>query len=161
MKKGILILAVSLVANCALAADSGCGLGSMIFHDEAKIPQLFALTTNHTFSSQVFGITTGTSNCSASGWVMRERAIRYYVEVNHDDLTREMAQGQGEKLKVLAALYGCEGQDQKTFGRMTQDSFTYIVPAQNVELGQMIENLNQQLKAHPELAKRCQKITES
>ena len=57
------------------AGDAGCGLGGLIIQKNSKILQLLAVTTNHSFLSQEFGITFGTSGCSASGLVMNEKKM--------------------------------------------------------------------------------------
>lgn len=150
-----LVLVLFALSSSAMANDAGCGLGSLIFRENSKLLQLFALTTNGTFSSQIFGITSGTSNCSASGIVMREKAVQYYVEVNHDDLTREMAQGEGEKLNTLAALYGCEGASANGFRAMTQASFGRIVPDDKTGPNEMIKNLNKEFEQSKSLKESC------
>lgn len=52
-------------ASSAFAVDStGCGLGSMIFRGQrGLVPQILAVTTNGSFGTQTFGISTGTSGC--------------------------------------------------------------------------------------------------
>lgn len=142
--KSLLILSVLLgLSNVALAAgDSGCGLGSMIIKDNTKLMQLFAVTTNASFGSQTFGITFGTSNCSANGIVMNDKQIQYFVEVNQQDLTREMAQGHGDKLSTLAALHGCADQNTiNAFSTKAQSSYEQIVPSAKTNAVDMVKNL--------------------
>jgi hypothetical protein len=82
MKK-LLMVAVLLLGSQAFAAgDAGCGLGSLIISKNSKALQIFAITTNWSFLSQPLGITSGTSNCSASSIVMNDKEIQYFVEVN-------------------------------------------------------------------------------
>lgn len=137
MKK--IILAISFLSTVSFAGDAGCGLGSMIISKNSKLLQLFALTTNGSSFSQAFGITSGTSNCSASSIVMNDKQIEYFAESNQIDLTREMAQGQGEKLNTLAALYGCT--DKTAFAKLTQGSFSQIVTHENIPAHEMVKNL--------------------
>ena len=160
MKMGFLfaILALVLSGQLAQAQDSGCGLGSMLITDNSKLMQLFAVTTNASFGSQTFGITTGTSNCKAENFVMRDKAVQYFAEVNKSDLSREMAQGQGEKLATLAELYGCKGIAKNQFGKMTQSAFGKILPTNDTATAEMVRNLNHELEANSELAKSCQAI---
>ena len=151
-----------LFANSALAAgDAGCGLGSLVISKNSKLLQLFALTTNGTFLSQVFGITSGTSGCTSSGLVMTDKEIDYFVEVNHDDLTREMAQGQGEKLSTLAVLHGCKSkQSQTAFSVWTQQSYEKILPTATTSSTEIVQNLKSQyaleLKQNSAVAQACQ-----
>lgn len=155
--KAVLVAVLTLVATAAFAGDSGCGLGSVVISKNSKGLQLLSLTTNGSFFSQAFGITSGTSGCSSSGIVQNDRQMEYFVEVNHDDLTREMAQGDGEKLKTLAALNGCmTSQSQKVFGQFTQRSYGKIVPAAGTAATEMVSNLRNEMQQSEEVAKACE-----
>ena len=108
MKVRILLAAAVLCGTSfAQAQDAGCGLGSMIIQENTKVMQILAATTNGIAGNQTFGISSGTSNCKSQQMVRNDKAIQYFTEANQADLSREMAQGQGEKLQTLAALYGC------------------------------------------------------
>src|SRR6185436_15650420 len=122
--------------------DAGCGLGSVIFTKNGTITQLFAITTNYSSFSQSLGITTGTSNCSASGIVMNEKQIQYFVEVNQEDLSREIAQGHGEKLSTLAALHGCNDQTAvSAFAVKAQAHYQDILPNAKTNAVDMVQNM--------------------
>ncbi|MBP9708075.1 MAG: DUF3015 family protein [Oligoflexales bacterium] len=85
---------------------AGCGLGSLVIKDDG-IVQVLAVTTNGTFGSQTFGITSGTSNCVASPQnTAAEREV--FLDVNYVQLKKEAAQGQGDVLHSFAELLGCE-----------------------------------------------------
>jgi hypothetical protein len=156
MKLKVILAAALMVAGAqaAHADDAGCGLGSLIITDNTKLMQVLAATTNG-IGGQTFAISTGTSNCKAQNFVMNDKAIQYFTEVNHNDLSREMAQGQGEKLNTLAALYGCQGSAQKDFAKMTQGSYSQIVPSADTQATDLVRNLNGQFSSHPDLAKAC------
>lgn len=136
-------VAVILTGSFALAAgDAGCGLGSLIISKNSKLLQLLAMTTNSWFFTQPLGITSGTSGCNANGIVKSEKQIQYFVEVNQDDLTREMAQGHGDKLSTLAALNGCTTEDQiSAFNAKAQSSFKSIVPSAQISATDFVSNL--------------------
>ncbi len=138
----VLILGLFVGSSAFANGDAGCGLGSMIFKRNTKLIQLFAVTTNGSFGSQTFGITFGTSNCSASGLVMNEKQIQYFVEVNQEDLTREMAQGHGDKLATLAALHGCSDDAAiNAFSSKAQSHFEQILPTSKTNAVDMVHNL--------------------
>ncbi len=141
MLKSLVVVLFS--SSFALAAgDAGCGLGSMIIKSNTKLLQLFAGTTNASFGSQTLGITTGTSGCTASGLVQNDKQIQYFVEVNQAELTREMAQGRGEKLSTLAALNGCATDAQvSAFNVKAQSNFKSIVPAAQTSAVDFVNNL--------------------
>ncbi|MGZ3727237.1 MAG: DUF3015 family protein, partial [Pseudobdellovibrio sp.] len=122
--------------------DAGCGLGGLIIKQNTKVMQVLAATTNGSFGSQTFGITFGTSGCSANGLVKNDKQIEYFVEVNQEALTREMAQGHGEKINTLAALNGCATQEQMTaFATKAQASFATIVPTAKTTAVDFVNNL--------------------
>lgn len=136
------IATVLFVGSLAHAGDAGCGLGSMIITSNGKLTQLFAVTTNGTSGSQTLGITSGTSNCSSRGLVDNDKQIQYFVEVNQDELTREMAQGHGEKLSTLAALNGCASESQiSSFNTHAQSNFKTIVPHAKTSAVDFVNNM--------------------
>ena len=136
-------ITVLFMGSFAMAAgDAGCGLGSLIITKNSKLLQLFAVTTNNSTGSQTLGITFGTSNCSANGIVQNDKQIQYFVEVNQEELTREMAQGHGEKLSTLAALNGCASDSQiSAFNAKAQASFSTIVPAAKTTAVDFVNNM--------------------
>lgn len=138
MKKTILLL----VAGLAMAASArnygmaGCGLGSIAMGPKGN--QILAATTNGTFGSQVFGITTGTSNCAEDGVAMEDGEIRSFAEANFDVLRQEMAQGQGENLEVLASLMGC---DASAFGANVRADYGTIFDRSDITSDMMLDRL--------------------
>lgn len=155
MKK-ILCVLLLMFSVKVFAADSGCGLGSMIITKNSKLLQLFAMTTNSSFFTQPLGITSGTSNCSASGLVMTDKEVQYFVEVNQEELSREMAQGHGEKLFTLAQMKGCSNEaSQKAFGSFAQNSYEKILPTANTTATELVKNLNSEMSAQKEIGQLC------
>ena len=64
------LIAVALSAPAAFAgngkANTGCGLGTLIFGskaDDSVLLQILAVTTNASCGNQTFGISTGTLEC--------------------------------------------------------------------------------------------------
>ena len=110
MRKNILLAAASalLISAPAVAAPygmAGCGLGSIVFGNKPGIVQIFAATTNGTFNSQTFGITSGTSNCvDTSG----ASSSRLFIDVNREALAKDMSRGSGDTIKSLSAIAGCK-----------------------------------------------------
>ncbi|MGE4132534.1 MAG: DUF3015 family protein [Bdellovibrionales bacterium] len=142
MKKVLVLFSLVFSTNAFAVGDAGCGLGSLVISKNSKLLQLFAVTTNGTFGSQTFGITSGTSNCSASGFVMNDKQIEYYVEVNQEDLSREIAQGHGDKLSTLAALHGCGDEASvKSFSTKAQANYEVILPSAHTSADTMVKNM--------------------
>lgn len=146
MKRALTLvsLVVTFISFSSWAGDAGCGLGSVIISKNSKGLQLLAMTTNSFFFTQPLGITSGTSGCSASGIVMKEKEIQYYVEVNQNEITRQMSMGKGDKVETLASLYGCQSENSKQkFIEVSKTEFGKIQPHGNVKPNEFIENLNQ------------------
>lgn len=135
---------------------AGCGLGSLIFGpDNEPVAQVLAATTNGTFATQTFGITSGTSNCVSGGVIRAEREQAAFAEVNFDDLKRNMAAGGGEYLRSFSSLLGCEESARPAFFKMTQDRLETIIPSEKVGPIDLVVATKVQIRANPALARAC------
>jgi len=165
MKKLVLMMAVSIFA-CFQAAGAfaaanpdngpGCGLGKLAWadyeHQKDIGPQVMMATTNGTFGSTTFGISSGTSGCTSSGKVMTEREVTMFAEVNFESLAQEMAQGQGEHLASLATLLGVPAEYQPTFYAMTQEKYTKLIQSGEASPVAMLAALHEAMAGQPVLA---------
>jgi hypothetical protein len=149
------ILAIGLNAYAGAGA-AGCGLGSLIFPKNSKFSQTFAMTTNSSYLTQFFGITSGTSNCSASSWVKNETEIENFVASNIHDIKVEMARGSGENLETLAIMMGCEPGGITDFSRASAKQFSEIFPSSQTSSQDAYRNLKFNLSRYPTVAKACQ-----
>jgi hypothetical protein len=136
---------------------AGCGLGALAFEGQNdKVSQVLAATTNGTFGTQTFGITSGTSECTTDGVIRSERAQEAFAEANFESLTREMAQGEGEHLRAFASLMGCSETSFSDFGRLTQRQYTRIVPHDAMSPVELIDAVQRTISADPVLSRTCQ-----
>jgi hypothetical protein len=165
MKKLVLMMAVSIfvcfqAAGAFAAANPdngpGCGLGKLAWadyeHQKDIGPQVMMATTNGTFGSTTFGISSGTSGCTSSGKVMTEREVTMFAEVNFESLAQEMAQGQGEHLASLATLLGVPAEYQPTFYAMTQEKYTKLIQSGEASPVAMLAALHEAMAGQPVLA---------
>jgi hypothetical protein len=104
---------------------AGCGLGSLIFEPNSGFTQIFAATTNGTFGSQTFGISSGTSNCADTGG--GSDSAKAFVETNRTALAKDVARGQGETIESLSRLGGCA--DARAVGASLQRNFDRVFPS--------------------------------
>ena len=149
-----------LQAGLALAANPdtgpGCGLGKLAWGDykgqKEIAPQVLMATTNGTFGSQTFGISTGTSGCTNDGKIMGEHKTTMFASLNFEALSAEMAQGQGEHLASLASLMGVPAEHQAAFFAMTQERYTSLVNAGETSPVALVKALNDAIAGHPVLA---------
>lgn len=166
MMKRLVIMQFALVIICyqaslALAVNPdtgpGCGLGKLAWsdykHPKNIAPQVMMATTNGTFGSTTFGISSGTSGCTNDGTVMAEEKANVFAAINFDNLSQEMAQGQGEHLASLATLMGVPAEHQAQFFALTQEKYTSLVQAGDTSPVAMVKALNEAMAGHPVLAK--------
>ena len=84
-------------------------------------------TTNGTFGSGTFGISSGTSGCTNDGKIMAEQSTTMFAQLNFENLSQEMAQGHGEHLASLATLMGVPIEQQASFFAVTQEHYGSLV----------------------------------
>jgi hypothetical protein len=145
------VAALTLSANAASAkdtyGDAGCGLGSLVFGNDPGLVQVLAATTNGTFGSQTFGISTGTSNCGAS---KGSKGAAIFIEANREALAKDISRGNGETIVTLTHITGCN--DAKAVGATLQRSFASIYPSAAVSDEKVTESILATLKGQPALA---------
>ncbi|MGB5054281.1 MAG: DUF3015 domain-containing protein, partial [Nitrospirales bacterium] len=110
----------------------GCGLGKLAWEETSVsksniAPQVMMATTNGTFGSQTFGISSGTSGCTNDGQVWASEKVNVFAAINFDNLAQEMAQGEGEHLTSLATLMGIPVAQQPAFFAITQEKYTTLL----------------------------------
>ncbi len=134
----------------------GCGLGKLAWMDYGSqkqiAPQVMMATTNGTFGSQTFGISSGTSGCTNDGMIMKNKHINL-ASRTFESLAQEMAQGRGEHLASLAALLGVPEEVQPQFFALVQEKYTSLVGADDTTAVTMLQVLQAALAEHPALAK--------
>lgn len=114
---------------------AGCGLGSLVFQDQPGMVQVLAATTNGTFGSQTFGITSGTSNCPAGMMkISKDERLSQFVLANMDNLAKDIAMGKGETLDAFADLLQVPMEKRAEFNEKLQTNFSKIFPSEKVEL---------------------------
>jgi len=130
----------------------GCGLGWKVTKKKSFLGTSTRGTTN-SFVPPTFGMTTGSLGCNQFSFVKNEvEGVKYAVS-NHDALTIEMAEGQGEFLAGYAATFGCDGAAVESFGQMTKDNYATITDGSAVE---MYRNTAKQLRNNAVLNSACQ-----
>ena len=167
MMKKLLILSfaalfVGVQAGPALAVNPGasaygdgpgCGLGAQIFNEKNILHQVLAATTNGSFGTQTFGITTGTLGCTNNGKFVSKEHETMFANLNFDNLSQEMAQGGGEHLASLATLMGVPAEEQPAFFALAQEKYVTLVESGENTSAAMLKALHEAMAGHPVLAK--------
>jgi hypothetical protein len=137
MKK-LIILAVFAFAGTASAnsiGPAGCGLGNLMFGGNDT--QVLAATTNGSSYTQLFGITSGTSNCTDGGGTAK---LESFIEGNRVALATEAARGSGETISSLAQILNCTNTEK--VGAALKSSHSEIFSTNNsspAEVGQKVK----------------------
>jgi Protein of unknown function (DUF3015) len=133
----------------------GCGLGKLAWADaqgkRKVVQQVLAATTNGTFGSQTFGISSGTSGCTNDGIVKNDQKVPVFASVNFENLKQEMAQGHGEFLASLATLLGVRADRKSEFFALMQERYTTLFKSAETTPSEMLTALNREITAHPAL----------
>ena len=150
-------LGLLMSTTAAVAADSsaGCGLGSLIWKQNSIISGMSRMTTNQSFSSQLFGITSGTSGCSRHSIVKRENAPVYYAEANFEELKAEMSQGKGEYVAIFSDALGCPESEKSHFMALTQANYNKIFPSHSTSALDMLKEVKGVVQSSPKLRNQC------
>ena len=167
MTKKLLILSLATAFVCGQAGTvlavnpgssyygdgPGCGLGAQIFKEKNILHQVLAATTNGSFGTQTFGITTGTLGCTNNGKFVSKEHATMFANLNFDNLSQEMAQGGGEHLASLATLMGVPAEQQPAFFAMTQEKYAALIESGETTPAAMLKALHEAMAVHPVLAK--------
>ena len=163
MSKKVLMLSVAVLfgmqAGLAMATNPdtgpGCGLGKILWadnqHQKNIAPQVMMATTNGT-GMNTFAISSGTSGCTNDGKIMAEHKVTVFTAANFENLSQEMAQGQGEHLASLATLMGVPTEQQPAFFAMTQNKYTALIREGEGSPVAMVKAINDAIATHPVLA---------
>jgi hypothetical protein len=159
LRLGAVLLPLSATGAWAANPDTGpgCGLGKLAWSDYGRqksiAPQVMMATTNGTFGSQTFGISSGTSGCTNDGTIMSEHKASVFAAANYESLSQEMARGGGEHLASLAELMGVAEESRSEFFALAQTRYASLVESGDSTPAAMIHTLQSGMEAHPSFAK--------
>ncbi|TGL12516.1 DUF3015 domain-containing protein [Leptospira meyeri] len=153
------VVAVSMTSTAVEAKKygmAGCGLGTYVFQKN-NAEQILVATTNGIYGNQTFGITSGTSNCTADGVVKQDKVQELFVTMNYDSLGQEMASGKGEKLESLGSLLGCSNDSISRFGQVTKENYAKLITEDSTPAS-LLSAVKSEVKSDKILAKSCSQI---
>jgi hypothetical protein len=155
---GVAVLPLYATGVWAAHPDTGpgCGLGKLAWsdygHQRSIAPQVMMATTNGTFGSQTFGISSGTSGCTNDGTIMSEHKVNIFAAANYDSLSQEMARGGGEHLASLAELMGIPEESRPEFFALAQAQYVSLVQSGDTTPAALIQTLQSGMGTHPSFA---------
>ena len=133
--------------------SDGCGLGWQVTNKKTMVATTTRATTNN-FVPPAFGMTSGTLGCEQHSFAQIEQDALDYANVNQEVLKLEMAQGEGEFLRGLADVMGCDAATFAAFSSTLRANYTAIAPpsASGTEL---YRNVKAALSREAVLAQSC------
>lgn len=148
MKRILLAAALTLVCSSAAfaasaKANTGCGLGSLLWENKADgstLSQSLQATTNGTFGNQTFGITSGTLGCAQPARFAKSEQLNRFVKSNIDNLATDIARGHGENLDAFAELLQIPAEKRAEFAARLQNNFAKVFTSDQVVLAEVIDN---------------------
>jgi Protein of unknown function (DUF3015) len=159
LRLGVAVLPLYATGVWAAHPDTGpgCGLGKLAWSDYGQqrsiAPQVMMATTNGTFGSQTFGISSGTSGCTNDGTIMSEHKVNIFAAANYDSLSQEMARGRGEHLASLAELMGIPDESRPAFYALAQARYVALIESGNTTPAALIQTLQSGMETDPSFAK--------
>jgi Protein of unknown function (DUF3015) len=156
--KRIVLGSVLMAASCAALAEApggpGCGWGNMLFEGHKGLPShLVASTTNASSGNATFGMTSGTNGCRTDGPLKYQGKPMLVVSTMMDELSEDMAKGEGEALTTYAVVLGVSPEDRAHFKHITNQHFAEIFSSADVTAEQVLSATLSVMKRDEQLAK--------
>lgn len=155
MKKlcvGIALLTASSTSFAVAPGGDSCGWGNMLMEGQSGLgSHIIASTTNGTSGNATFGMTTGTNGCSANGTLTY--GGQSLIGSIMDELSVDVARGEGEALNAVAVAYGVEKADRDTFAKVLHENFSTIFSSEDVTAADVSASIDAVIKADTRLAK--------
>jgi hypothetical protein len=134
----------------------GCGLGKLVWSDyggqKQIAPQVMMATTNSTFGSQTFDISSWRSGCTNDGLIMKNKHVNM-AQSSFESLEQEMVQGYGEHLASLATLLGVPTENQPECFSLVQEKYASLVQFEDSTPLVMLQAIQEAMSGHQVLAK--------
>jgi hypothetical protein len=148
----VVVAASLLIAGTAFAAgqaqnNTGCGLGTMIFRNNAQdttLLQVIQLSLNDfglLILVPTFGITFGTAECRQPKYFAGSERANEFMTANMDNLARDIAQGRGESLDAFAELMRVPTEERPDFYLKLQSNFARIYTSNDVQMANVMDNI--------------------
>jgi hypothetical protein len=151
---GTLFTAVSINAMAQAPGGPDCGWGNMLFEGQRGTPAHFlASTTNGTSGNATFGMTSGTNGCSTNASLTYGGKSWFAMNGMMNELSEDMAKGNGEALTTYAVVLGVAPEDRAHFAAVTHQHFQQIFSKADVTADDVHTNTLAVLKSDPRLAK--------
>ncbi len=150
---GSLLAAASFNALAEAPGGPDCGWGNMLFKGQRGLPShLVASTTNGSSGNATSGMSTGTNGCRTDGALTYGGKPMLVVSNMLDELSEDMAKGEGEALTSYAVVLGVKPEDRAHFSALTHEHFGQIFSSADVTAEQVLNATYSVMKEDAQLA---------
>lgn len=149
-------LSMCLVPFSASQAEekaAGCGVGKIVLEGKSGVGINIAASLMNDMLSGSSSITSGTMGCDSTQTVMNDSRKEVFLAANMDNLSMDIAQGQGDYLDSLAAIMGIESKDKDSFFSLTQDNYQALLGDNSTDAFQLLASLETVMSTDAVLAK--------
>jgi hypothetical protein len=133
----------------------GCGLGKLLWENHPNpqriAPQVLMATTNGTGLNTI-AISSGTSGCTNDGVIAQNEKINVFTALNFENISQDMAQGNGEHLASFATLMKIPREHQEVFFGMVQEQYSTLIHNGEISPKAFILAIYGAMDNHPVLA---------
>ena len=112
-----------------------------------------ASITNGTSGNATFGMTSGTNGCDTSGKLAYHGKSMLVLSSIMNELSEDMARGEGEALTTYAVVMGVAAEDRARFATVTSEHFNEIFSSADVTAEQVYSATLAVMKRDEVLAK--------
>lgn len=154
----LVVMAMMGLSQTARAMDgsSGCGPGWYILKENSLVSSALRATTNGVLVPVVtLGMTVGTSNCTQHKIVLKEKESLHFATMNHFELKRDLAKGNGEYLEAFATTMGCPATAQTRLNNRLRSSFERIYPDAGLQPDRTLLETYKTIFSDRELTEKC------
>jgi len=158
-----LVLAFGFLSLTSVQAEEngpGCGLGKLLLEGKSgMVSHTVAWTLNSLGANGAFGMTFGTSGCDVDQVIKADKEQEVFVAVNMDNLSQEMARGNGAFLQSLSSLMGCSSAVYPEFSSLTREKYGKLFGNAETNSADLLAGLKREMAADPKLAASCDRIS--
>ena len=148
------LLLSPVIASAEAPFGSDCGWGNLLFDGQTGfVPHFLAATTNGSTWNNTIGATAGTNGCSFDGSLGYGGVSMINAAHFMDDISHDIAQGEGEALDALMVMMGIEKQDRPLFRKVAHENFDTIFPSADITAEDMLTSLSDVMKNDAVLSK--------
>jgi hypothetical protein len=163
MKKTMLYVAmISALTSFNVQAENDgapCGVGSTVYKgDSGKSAHFTAAFIDYIINfigvpTTPISMTFGVMGCDTSTTVKLHQEKEIFVAMNFDNLSQDIAKGEGNYLVSYAQILGVSTEDLSTFNQLSQEQYLALLDSDDASAIELVKQMDNAMMSHPILEK--------